>query len=375
MPEDTADPLAARGDTRGLRAELDGTLGRIVLDRPKALNALTLPMIVHLEQVLNGWRDQPLSAVVIESSDKRVFCAGGDIRGIRQNTLDGRHDDSELFFATEYRVNAALATYPHPIVSLIDGVCMGGGLGLSVHGSFRIVTEAATLAMPETAIGFFPDVGASYFLPRLPGAVGMYLGLTGTRLAAADALYIGLATHFCRAATLEEIPEMLRTRGARPIDEVLRGVCDIPGTDGALAKHRPEIDECFGASDVEQIRQRLHATGSEWASEQLDILDWMSPQSLALTFHLLTRGRERSLTGCLTAELRAAHYVTRSEDFIEGVRAALVDKDRTPTWSAKPAFLSVDEHGHPVWSDDLSCDDQPVDLDPWSILPVDDSPR
>jgi enoyl-CoA hydratase len=206
MPEPSAAP-----DVADIRDELDGTLGRIVLDRPKTLNALTLPMVVRLEQILDDWRDRPLSAVVIESSDKRAFCAGGDIHGIRQNTLDGRPGDSELFFATEYRVNATLAAYPHPVVSLIDGVCMGGGIGLSVHGAFRIATEAAMFAMPETAIGFFPDVGGSYFLSRLPAAVGMYLGLTGARFDAGDALHVGLATHFCAAASLQKIPELLRT--------------------------------------------------------------------------------------------------------------------------------------------------------------------
>lgn len=347
-----------------LRIERDGGLGRIVLDRPKALNALTLPMVRELERVLLDWRDQPLSAVLIESSDKRAFCAGGDIRGIRQNTLDGRHTLSEQFFATEYRVNAILADYPHPVVSLIDGVCMGGGLGLSVHGPFRVVTEAAVLAMPETAIGFFPDVGASFFLPRLPGAVGMYLGLTGTRLGAADALEFGLATHFCHSNLLGEIPGLLRTRGRRSVDEVLRSISSVPA---APSGHRDEIDDAFGASSVEQILERLRASGSAWAREQLRTLNRMSPQSLALTFHLLTRGRERNLAGCLAAELRAARYVTRTADFIEGVRAALVDKDRTPVWSDTPAFLGVDAEGEPRWSTALTVPEPTPDLDPWSV--------
>jgi enoyl-CoA hydratase len=343
MPE----PDAVQPD--GLRTEADGNLGRIVLDRPKALNALTLPMVRRLEAVLTEWRDRSMTVVLIESSDKRAFCAGGDIRGIRANTLAGSYAQSEEFFATEYRVNALLADYPHPVVALIDGVCMGGGLGLSVHGPFRVVTEAAVLAMPETAIGFFPDVGATYFLPRLPGAVGMYLGLTGERLDAAGALEVGLATHFCESSRLGEIPELLRGRGGRSVDEVLRTVTGIPSAANAIAEHRAEIDWCFGAASVEQIQQRLVSAGTPWAKDCLRVLAQMSPQSLALTFHLLTHGRERSLAACLTAELRAARYVTRSSDFIEGVRAALVDKDRSPTWSDHPELIGIDADGEPRW--------------------------
>ncbi|MFI1488290.1 enoyl-CoA hydratase/isomerase family protein [Streptomyces sp. NPDC020747] len=177
-------------------ADVHRGVGRILLNRPKALNALTTDMVVAIDGALAGWERTSLSAVVLASTSTKAFCAGGDIRTIREHSLAGDAEASERFFASEYRLNARIAEYPVPVVSLIDGLCMGGGLGLSVHGSFRVVTEGAVLAMPETGIGFFPDVGASYFLPRLPGAIGMYLGLTGHRLDAADALYTGLATHF-----------------------------------------------------------------------------------------------------------------------------------------------------------------------------------
>ncbi|MEV4644328.1 enoyl-CoA hydratase/isomerase family protein [Saccharopolyspora sp. NPDC049357] len=364
-------PDQQRAEVRaeGVRIERDGTLGRIVLDQPKSLNALTLEMVAAIERALLDWLPQPLSTVIIESSDERAFCAGGDIRAIRQNTLEGRHEVSERFFATEYRVNALLADYPHPVISLIDGICLGGGLGLSVHGPFRVVTESATLAMPETGIGFFPDVGASYFLPRLPGAIGTYLGLTGERLDAADALAAGLATHYCASSAIGELPELLRSRGQHSVDEVLRNICTTPTTPAVLSEHRPAIDQIFGATSVEQIRCRLRAADTTWASDHLQILDRMSPQSLDLTFDLLTRGRERKLIACLTAELRAAHHVTHSLDFIEGVRAALVDKDRSPAWSTDSAYLGVDAEGEPLWSDALNAPEPAPDLDPWSVLP------
>lgn len=357
------------GRAEGVRIERDGTLGRIVLDQPKSLNALTLEMVAAIERALLDWLPQPLSAVIIESSDERAFCAGGDIRAIRQNTLEGRHDVSERFFATEYRVNALLADYPHPVISLIDGICYGGGVGLSVHGPFRVVTESATLAMPETGIGFFPDVGASYFLPRLPGAIGTYLGLTGTRLGAADALAVGLATHYCPSDMIGELPELLRCRGGRSVDEVLRSACSTPSAPAVLSDHRRAIDQIFGARSVAQIRRGLEVADTAWASGHLQVLDRMSPQSLDLTFDLLTRGRERKLIACLTAELRAVHHVTHSFDFIEGVRAALVDKDRSPAWSTDSAYLGVDAEGELLWSDVLDAPEPAPDLDPWSVLP------
>lgn len=315
-----------------ITSAVDGGVGRIVLNRPKALNALTLPMVRTLRDLLLAWRDTDLTAVVIASSDPRAFCAGGDVRALRQNTLAGRHGEIDGFFAVEYEVNALLASSPHPVVALIDGVCMGGGLGLSVHGQFRVVTPHAVLAMPETAIGFFPDIGASYFLPRLPGAVGMYLGLTGARLDAAGALEVGLATHFC--PSVADIPALLRTRGDRSVDEVLRGVATMPPV---TTLPRRLIDWCFGAPTLPEIRARLAgasgpAGASDWARTTLATLDRMAPSSLARTFALLTHGKQRTLAQCLSAEREAAREVVRGPDFAEGVRAVLVDKDHNPRW-------------------------------------------
>ncbi|XRQ08603.1 enoyl-CoA hydratase/isomerase family protein [Actinomadura welshii] len=320
-------------DATGVRAVREGDLGRIVLDRPRALNALDLPMVRRLREALAGWRSEPLRAVTIESGTAGVFCAGGDIRRIRQNTLEGDLPASDEFFATEYEVNEMLASYPVPVVALIDGVCMGGGMGLSVHGPFRVVTERAVMAMPETAIGFFPDIGASHFLSRLPGAVGTYLGLTGARMGPADALEAGLATHYVPSGDLDAVLGALADdRG--PVEAVLRDLASSPAEPPGIGRRRGRIDSAFGATTVNGLFKRLDDDASDWARETRTTLEAMSPQSLELTLDLILWGGQRSLRECLDAEREAAAYVVRSPDFIEGVRAALVDKDRSPRWKA-----------------------------------------
>ncbi|AXT86620.1 enoyl-CoA hydratase [Aeromicrobium sp. A1-2] len=314
-----------------VRAEIDGHVGRIVLDRPAAHHALTTEMVDRLEQVLIAWRSEPLKAVTIAGTGGRAFCAGGDIIEVRRLSLAGESDAIEDFFATEYRVNQMLGAYAHPVVALIDGICMGGGLGLSVHGPFRVVTERALLAMPETSIGFFPDVGASHFLPRLPGYVGTYLGLTGARLDAADALHTGLATHLVPSDLSTDVPDLIAA-SPEPIDRVLRDL-EGPRETGGLASHRAAIDHCFAPSQMSQITERLQAEGTDWAGATLAALARCSPASLDLTLELLVAGRQRTLAACLAAELVAARTVAASADFVEGVGARLVDKDREPQWA------------------------------------------
>ncbi|MER7563662.1 enoyl-CoA hydratase/isomerase family protein [Streptomyces sp. NPDC097941] len=314
-------------------ADVHRGVGRILLNRPKALNALTTDMIVAIDRVLAGWEHAPLSAVVLASTGPKAFCAGGDIRAIREHSLAGDAGASERFFATEYRLNARIAEYPVPVVSLIDGLCMGGGLGLSVHGGFRVVTERAALAMPETGIGFFPDVGASYFLPRLPGAIGMYLGLTGHRLDAADALYTGLATHFVPTHRIDSVGDALADRPGDPVDVVLNRLAGrSPVAQSRLAEVREDVDRVFGAPTLGEIEKRLRHLDTPWAAATSVALESASPQSLEITHALLARGRQRPLRGCLDAELALGRTVIRTPDFLEGVRAALVDKDRTPRW-------------------------------------------
>ncbi|WP_369033352.1 enoyl-CoA hydratase/isomerase family protein [Streptomyces adonidis] len=328
MPTSGADTAPA-----DVLTEVDRGVGRILLNRPKALNALTTGMVAAIDRALAGWEHAPLSAVVLASTSPKAFCAGGDIRTIREHSLAGDAGASERFFASEYRLNARIAGYPVPVVSLIDGVCMGGGLGLSVHGSFRVVTERAVLAMPETGIGFFPDVGASYFLPRLPGAIGMYLGLTGHRLDAADALYTGLATHFVPADGLDAVADALADHPGDPVDVVLNRLAGrSPVAESGLAAVRGDIDWAFGAPTLGEIEKRLHHLDTSWAASALAALESASPQSLEITHALLARGRQRTLRECLDAELALTRTTIRTPDFLEGVRAALVDKDRSPAW-------------------------------------------
>lgn len=321
-------------------ARRDGRLGRIVLNRPKALNAIDLPMIRACTRALEAWREEPhVHAVVIEGAGERAFCAGGDIRALREYELAGEHQKAEAFFREEYALNLMIATYPKPYVALIDGICMGGGIGVSVHAPYRVATEHAVFAMPETAIGFFPDIGATFFLPRLPGALGTWLGLAGQRVQGADAVHAGLATHFVRRADVPALSRALAEDGPAAL-----------GCHAALlpaftvAAHRTAIDHCFGASSVPEIMGRLAELGSEWAANTAAMLRAVSPSALAWTLEALRRGAERTLPRCQTMELALTRTTMRHPDFAEGVRAMVVDKDRRPRW-------------RPEWIEDVALSD------------------
>lgn len=334
----------------GVRVRVGSGIGRITLDRPGALNALTTPMVRAIDDTLVAWSGQG-GVVLIDSSSPKAFCAGGDIRAIRENTLAGELSASETFFATEYAMNARIAAYQAPIVSFIDGICMGGGMGLSIHGAFRLVTDKAVLAMPETAIGFFPDVGASYFLSRLHGSIGIYLGLTGHRIDAADALYTGLATHFAADLTADQVAHALANSRHEPVDQVLSQLeTRTPVRDSKIATHRGEIDWCFTARDVEEIKDRLRHSNTAWSRSTLDELEAVSTQSLEVTLALLRWARQHTLQACLSTELELARQITLTDDFIEGVRAALVDKDRQPVWGPSQ-FRGLDSVGLAHWTE------------------------
>lgn len=325
----------SRTPSPDVRVALDGRVGRIVLTREHALNALTLDMVATIKAALEEWATQDLRAVTIESTSERAFCSGGDIRQVRQDVLDGNREAAHRFFATEYAVNLLLGSFPVPVVALIDGICMGGGLGLSVHGAFRVVTQNAVFAMPETQIGFFPDVGGSHFLPRLPDNVGRYLALTGARFGAADALAIGVATHGCTREILRTIPDLINAYDG-PIDTLLDDLGPADFGVGALAPNFAAIADSFAPDALDGahgIRARLAQDTSPWALQALAALDSASPASLAVTLDLLARGQGQSLADCLAMELEAADQVVTTPDFIEGVRAALVDKDRQPRWT------------------------------------------
>ena len=309
-------------------ARRDGRIGSILINRPPVLNALDLPMIRAITAALAAWRDDPhVHAVVIEGAGDRAFSAGGDIRAIREDVLAGTIDAVEAFFSEEYALDAMIAEYPKPCVALIDGICMGGGIGVSVHGPYRVATEGALFAMPETAIAMFPDIGATYVLPRLPGALGMYLGLTGTRLGAADAVYAGIATHFVPRASLAALRADLAHDGVAVL-----GPRAAPLPPFSLAPHREAIDRCFGAPTVAEILRALETDG-DWGREALRRLRSASPAAVLWSHGIIRAGADRTLRECLAAELRLTRYVTRHPDFAEGVRAMLVDKDRHPKWA------------------------------------------
>jgi enoyl-CoA hydratase/carnithine racemase len=318
----------------------DGRVGRILLNRPRALNALDLTMLRTCAAILETWRSDPhVDAVVIEGAGDRAFCAGGDIRALRDGQLSGDRASVDQFFAEEYALNLTIATYPKPYIALIDGICMGGGIGMSVHAPYRVATEHAGFAMPETAIGFFPDIGATFLLPRLPGELGTYLGLTGLRLNGADAVHAGLATHFTPRARLAGLSAALAKDGVAALaahNETLPAF--------SLAAHRAAIDHCFAAPTVSEIVARLEATRADWADAALKALRHVSPSALHWTLRALRRGRDLTLKQALDAEFALTRTTMAHPDFAEGVRAMVVDKDRTPVW--QPAAIADVDQAH-----------------------------
>ena len=326
-----------------IRFDRQGPLAIVTLDRPQALNALTLEMAAALDERLAAWaEDADVAAIVIRSASGRAFCAGGDIRALYEA---GRRRDPYVrdFYRTEYRLNHRIKTYRKPYIALIDGIVMGGGVGLSVHGSHRVVTERCQFAMPETGIGFFPDVGGSWFLPRCPGQLGTYLGLTGTRIGAADTLYCGLATHYVASADLARVAsELERAPWKGDHGNAATALLDrLAGDAGAapLTQHRQTIDRCFAGDAVEEILARLAAEKTAWADETVAVLRRKSPTSLKVTLRQLRLGRGLSdFAAAMRMEYRMALHTVAGQDFYEGVRAVVIDKDQAPQW--RPATLA-----------------------------------
>lgn len=317
-----------------------GAIGRIRLERPAALNALDLPMFQAIERALLAWRDDPRIGAVITRGTGKAFSAGGDIRAVRDAVLRDDWTYTETLYRSEYGINALISAYPKPYVALIDGYCLGGGMGLAVHGSHRVVSESAVLAMPETAIGFFPDIGCTYLLPRLPGNVGFYLGLTGYRMNAADAIACGVADALVSREHFDAVEAAIAEDPAQ-IDAVL-GRYAQPSDAAPLAPYRAQIERCFGAASVRGVVAALERDGSAWAQETLAVLRRMSPHALAVSFAMFKRSATMTLEESLDMELRVGRIMCRSADFLEGVRAMVIDKDRTPAWS-DAAIEAVDE--------------------------------
>jgi len=318
-----------------------GKAGFILLNRPRALNALTADMCIAVREQLERWEnDNSVETVVIEGEGEKAFCAGGDVVQVANAARDDK-DDWWRFFFYEYRMNSAIKHFSKPYIALLDGVTMGGGVGISVHGSYRVATERTLFAMPETGLGLIPDVGGSYFLPRLPGATGMYLALTGYRATPADICYLGPATHYVPSERLTDLKARL-LETADTIDLAKAGVIldeasEDPG-EAPLAKHRAGIDKHFSQNSVQSIIESLAADPSDWAQKTHGELLTKSPMSMLLTFAALKRGAALDLDACLKMEYRIVHRImTMDNDFFEGVRAILVDKDKNPRW--RPAKL------------------------------------
>ena len=310
----------------------DRGVGRLRLHRPKAIHALTREMCEAMSEALLRWRDDPeVEAVVIDHVEGRGFCAGGDVVMLAKSGAGDARDASAFFFA-EYRLNHLLFTYPKPTVAIMNGITMGGGVGISLPCNHRIATEHTRLAMPETGIGLFPDVGGGWYLSRLPGRSGQYMALTGARLDAADCLYLGLATHHVPQDGLEEM-----------IDRVLKSPARLQGALGAASTKAPEpsladniaaINRTFASDRLEEIVAALEADDSDWAQSELATLRSKSPLSCKVSLRLLAEGAGRSTFAQeMEAEYALAGRVVQTHDFREGVRALLIDKDNEPRWN------------------------------------------
>jgi enoyl-CoA hydratase len=333
----------------------EGGLATLVINRPQALNALTLDNYRRFAPALRAWASDPsVHAVVVRGAGERAFCAGGDVRAVYEagRGISGDPALPAVFFREEYELIREIHRFPKPYLAIIDGITMGGGAGISVNGVYRVATERTLFAMPETAIGLFPDVGATRFLNRCPGHIGRYLGLTGARLKAADTLYCGLATHLVPHDRLEELIAALHRAEQCGIHVVISRFAVDPGP-APLAALRPAIDRCFAAETIEQVLEALDAeaaAGGEWASwarETRDTLLTKSPTSLKITLRQLQLGRGYELEAALVLEYRLTQHVMAAHDFYEGVRAMLIDKDQTPRW--RPATLA--EVGDPMVAD------------------------
>ncbi|GAB1609414.1 3-hydroxyisobutyryl-CoA hydrolase, mitochondrial-like [Argonauta hians] len=319
--------------------------GVVTLNRPKALNALSLPMTREIYKHMLEWENTgSVSMVIMKGAGGKAFCAGGDIVAVT-TSKDTEGSYAEDFFKEEYILDHKIGTYKYPFVALIDGITMGGGVGLSVHGMFRVATEKTMFAMPETAIGLFPDVGGSYFLPRLQGNLGVFLALTGFRLKGRDVYNAGIATHFVERSKLEDLQKSLVDLESPTQEKIAQVLNDFQSQskldeskEFALAPHMDKINKLFNGNTVEDIIGNLKKDGSEWSTNQLNILSKMSPTSLKVTLLQLQEGAKKDLASCLQMEYRMSQHFVEDSDFTEGVRALLVDKDQKPVWN--PANLS-----------------------------------
>lgn len=322
----------------------EGRIGRMTLNRPKAMNALTLDMVRLMAPALTAFANDPdIIAVVLDGAGERGLCAGGDIRALYDAIKSGEMSGPEIFWREEYYLNAQIARFPKPYVAFMDGVVMGGGVGVSAHGNVRIVTEKTMIAMPETSIGFFPDVGGTYLLAHSPGELGTHLALTSGRVHAADAILTGLAdVHVASDRWPAMLAEFAKADTAEDVQAIVRNNASAPA-EGKLAQARGWIDRCYAHDSVEAILAALRAAPEAEAQKAAETIAANSPTALKVTLHALRSDRaEARLEPCLDEEYRMALRLCVAGDFVEGIRAAVVDKDRKPKW--KPARLEDVTH-------------------------------
>jgi enoyl-CoA hydratase len=339
--------------------ERRGTAGLVILNRPHALNAVSHDMVRVLARQLAEWETDPaVTRVIITANGGRAFSAGGDLRALYDLGRAGHYDEALGFFRDEYALNACIKRYRKPYVALIDGIVMGGGVGVSVHGSHRVAGDRFMFAMPEVGIGFFPDIGATWFLPRLPGEFGSYCALTGERLNAADGVAAGIATHRVASAKFPELVEALCS--AVSVDALL-GAFAEPAGEGPVRARRIAIDRLFQGQRVEDILDRLDAeaaingTDAAFAQATAALIRTKSPTSLKIVLAQMRRGSSLDFTECMRTEFRIVSRVMRGHDFYEGIRAVIVDKDQAPRWQPPTldavSAAEVERHFAPLESE------------------------
>ena len=329
----------------------EGALGRLTLDRPEAINALDIGMIEILTETLNRWRDDTdVQIVLIDGAGERGLCAGGDVRALHAQIVAGQAERTAEFFRAEYALNAMIAEYPKPVVAFADGITMGGGIGLAGHAAIRIVTERSKLAMPETRIGFTPDVGGTWLLGRAPGRFGEYFGLTGSTMNGADAVYLGFADHFVPSERLDALREALAFRAdpTGPSEIVL--LFDETPDPTELPASREWIDDAFSADTVSAIVERLHAHATTESAPTAEHQEGLAPTGLTVTLDAVREARALpGLRAALEGEYRRVlWFVNEHPDLVEGIRAQLVDKDRNPRWDPPTLAELAPDAGAPA---------------------------
>lgn len=324
-----------------------GNLGIITLNRPAALNSLNIEMIEAMYAQLGAWQTaRHIKAVIIQSAKGRAFCAGGDIR-LAYERMKNQDPHTVDFFRDEYQLNRRIFHFPKPYIALLDGITMGGGVGISIHGSHRLATDKLLFAMPETGIGFFPDVGASYFLPRLPHRMGYYLGLTGARINCDDCVALGIAT---QKVSSESFPQLIQALAETAFDEEPRiavtkiiAAFDQPHASSILMQEQQVINQCFGADSMDEILHALLRSENDFCKQAASVLASKSPTSLKISLRALQNGHDLTFDDCMQQDYRLVSRFLKGHDFAEGIRAVIIDKDQSPRW--KPAQLSEVSEG------------------------------